>query len=145
MGGCAGAGAGGEICHEVGFAHGVERNATGAGDGTRAVSTWGGLRHCGGMVLGAVGVFWGGMPQLRETARVPSPHSGFGTWRLWAASRRAGAGAKKRGPPADVSVGGPRQVAATYSPTLVRSTIGAGGLNFSVRDGKRWGPAAIAA
>ena len=33
-------------------------------------------------------------------------------------------------------------------PTLprgVRSTIGAGGLNFSVRDGKRWNPAAIAA
>ena len=26
-----------------------------------------------------------------------------------------------------------------------RSTIGAGGLNFSVRNGKRWGPAAIAA
>ena len=25
-----------------------------------------------------------------------------------------------------------------------RSTIGAGGLNFSVRNGKRWGPAAIA-
>ena len=37
------------------------------------------------------------------------------------------------------------QVAATYSPTLVCSTIGAGGLNFSVRDGKRWDPAAIAA
>ena len=33
--------------------------------------------------------------------------------------------------------------AATYSPALHRSTIGAGGLNFSVRDGKRWGPAAI--
>ena len=30
-------------------------------------------------------------------------------------------------------------------PRKVRSTIGAGGLNFSVRDGKRWGPAAIAA
>ena len=26
---------------------------------------------------------------------------------------------------------------------LAGSTIGAGGLNFSVRDGKRWGPAAI--
>ena len=53
--------------------------------------------------------------------------------------------AKERGPPADVSAGGPCQVAATYSPALVRSTIGAGGLNFSVRDGKRWGPAAVAA
>ena len=33
--------------------------------------------------------------------------------------------------------------AITYSPTLYRSTIGAIGLNFSVRDGKRWNPAAI--
>ena len=32
--------------------------------------------------------------------------------------------------------------AATYSPALHCSTIGAGGLNFSVRDGKRWDPAA---
>ena len=35
--------------------------------------------------------------------------------------------------------------AATYSPALHCSTIGAGGLNFSVRNGKRWNPAAIAA
>ena len=35
--------------------------------------------------------------------------------------------------------------AATYSPTLHRSTIGAGGLNFSVRNGKRWNTAAITA
>ena len=35
--------------------------------------------------------------------------------------------------------------AATYSPALRGSTIGACGLNFSVRDGKRWGPAAMAA
>ena len=34
--------------------------------------------------------------------------------------------------------------AASYSPALHRSTIGAGGLNFSVRDGKRWDTAAIA-
>ena len=33
--------------------------------------------------------------------------------------------------------------AATYSPTLHCSTIGASGLNFSVRNGKRWDPAAI--
>ena len=33
--------------------------------------------------------------------------------------------------------------AASYSPTLHCSTIGAGGLNFSVRNGKRWDPAAI--
>ena len=36
-------------------------------------------------------------------------------------------------------------MAITYSPTLYRSTIGANGLNFSVRDGKRWNPAAIVA
>ena len=34
--------------------------------------------------------------------------------------------------------------AATYSPALRRSTIGAAGLNFSVRDGKRWGTGAVA-
>ncbi len=34
--------------------------------------------------------------------------------------------------------------AATYSPTLQCSTIGAPGLNFSVRDGKRWDPGAVA-
>ena len=33
--------------------------------------------------------------------------------------------------------------AATYSPALRCSTIGVRGLNFSVRDGKRWNPAAI--
>ena len=31
----------------------------------------------------------------------------------------------------------------SYSPALHCSTIGAGGLNFSVRNGKRWDPAAI--
>ena len=34
-------------------------------------------------------------------------------------------------------------MAASYSPALHCSTIGAGGLNFSVRNGKRWDPAAI--
>ena len=34
--------------------------------------------------------------------------------------------------------------AVTYSPALHCSTIGADRLNFSVRDGKRWDPAAIA-
>ena len=33
------------------------------------------------------------------------------------------------------------RVATTYSPTFYGSTIGAAGLNFSVRDGKRWTPA----
>ena len=31
----------------------------------------------------------------------------------------------------------------TYSPTNLCSTIGAVGLNFSVRNGKRWNPNAI--
>jgi len=31
-------------------------------------------------------------------------------------------------------------LAATYSPTGKGSTISAGGLNFSVRNGKRWAP-----
>ena len=35
------------------------------------------------------------------------------------------------------------KVAMTYSPTKVCSTIGAVGLNFSVRNGKRWIPDAI--
>ena len=38
----------------------------------------------------------------------------------------------------------PERKAASYSPALHRSTIGVGGLNFSVRNGKRWGPATIA-
>ena len=36
-----------------------------------------------------------------------------------------------------------KKVAMTYSPTNLRSTIGADGLNFSVRNGKRWIPDAI--
>ena len=36
-----------------------------------------------------------------------------------------------------------KKAAATYSPAG-RSTIGADGLNFSVRNGKRWNPVAIA-
>jgi hypothetical protein len=38
-----------------------------------------------------------------------------------------------------------RSTAAAYSPSWYASTIGDGGLNFSVRYGKRWDPAAIAA
>ena len=40
----------------------------------------------------------------------------------------------------------PRNIkgAAAYSPALHCSTIGASGLNFSVRNGKRWDTAAIA-
>ena len=53
-------------------------------------------------------------------------------------------GAKKRRPRSCTLQGLPRTPAVTYSPTLPGSTIGAGGLNGSVRYGKRWIPAAIA-
>ena len=36
------------------------------------------------------------------------------------------------------------KTAATYSPTNYGSTIGAVGLNFSVRNGRRWNPGTIA-
>ena len=36
-----------------------------------------------------------------------------------------------------------KKKAASYSPALHCSTIGADGLNFSVRNGKRWDPDAI--
>ena len=36
-----------------------------------------------------------------------------------------------------------KKKAASYSPALHCSTIGASGLNFSVRNGKRWNPTAI--
>ena len=49
---------------------------------------------------------------------------------------------KKRGP-TEFLQSGLRKAAATYSPTWCSSTIGAGGFNFSVRDGKRWYPTAI--
>ena len=50
---------------------------------------------------------------------------------------------KKRSPRASLPEDSWRKKAATYSPALHCSTIGASGLNFSVRNGKRWNPAAI--
>ena len=47
----------------------------------------------------------------------------------------------KKGHPFEMSFS--IKVAMTYSPTNLCSTIGAVGLNFSVRDGKRWIPNAI--
>ena len=49
---------------------------------------------------------------------------------------------QKKGP--DFS-GPDNRLAATYSPACYRSTIGATGLNFSVRNGKRWDTGALAA
>ena len=50
---------------------------------------------------------------------------------------------KQKGP-AGIIQSDLRRTAAAYSPTWWGSTIGDGGLNFSVRNGKRWYPAAIA-
>ena len=51
---------------------------------------------------------------------------------------------KKKSPPA--SLQGRGGAARRRLPTLplLRSTIGVAGLNFSVRDGKRWNPGAVA-
>ena len=50
---------------------------------------------------------------------------------------------KQRSPESFLTQGLLEKVAASYSPALHCSTIGAGGLNFSVRNGKRWDLAAI--
>ena len=49
----------------------------------------------------------------------------------------------KKSPDSLLNQGSQVKMAASYSPALHCSTIGAGGLNFSVRNGKRWDPAAI--
>jgi hypothetical protein len=50
----------------------------------------------------------------------------------------------RRSPPQEILTTKQKKWATTYSPTRrPRSTIGAGGLNFSVRNGKRCIPAAI--
>ena len=59
--------------------------------------------------------------------------------------RQARAAETKKAPRRGMSPGGAlKKAAASYSPALQRSTIGAAGLNFSVRDGKRWNPGAMA-
>ena len=50
----------------------------------------------------------------------------------------------KKEPPTSLDVRGSRRTAATYSPNWWVSTIIAGELNFSVRNGKRWFLTAIA-
>ena len=59
-------------------------------------------------------------------------HQESGHWQLYVI---------KKGHPFEMSFS--IKVAMTYSPTNLCSTIGAVGLNFSVRDGKRWIPNAI--
>ena len=50
---------------------------------------------------------------------------------------------KQKGPDYFRNQGPYQKKAATYSPALHCSTIGATGLNFSVRNGKRWNPGAM--
>ena len=50
---------------------------------------------------------------------------------------------KQKGPDYFRNQGPHKKKAATYSPALHCSTIGATGLNFSVRNGKRWNPGAM--
>ena len=50
---------------------------------------------------------------------------------------------KKRRPQPALGYSLHQKKAASYSPALHCSTIGADGLNFSVRNGKRWDPDAI--
>ena len=50
---------------------------------------------------------------------------------------------KKKRVPLSLDIGTLRRTAVSYSPGWWASTIGAGGLNGSVRNGKRWVPAAI--
>ena len=57
--------------------------------------------------------------------------------------RKMGMG-KKKAPPEPCGSGGAERGGDLLSRPTRGSTIGAGGLNFSVRDGKRWSPAAIA-
>ena len=58
-------------------------------------------------------------------------------------SHRKRAGTKKGAPGTLYPRSSGWKEAATYSPALHCSTIGASGLNFSVRNGKRWDPTAI--
>ena len=58
--------------------------------------------------------------------------------------REAGTCVQKKGVRLSKDSRTPRSTAATYSPNWCVSTIGARGLNCSVRYGKRWDPAAKA-
>ena len=74
----------------------------------------------------------------------PPPETGTG--REWTedTEKKGGPSRTNRNEPGVAGTSSSR-TAAAYSPALTGSTIGDGGLNFSVRDGKRWDPASIAA
>ena len=87
-------------------------------------------------------------PGLPEERRSP-PEEGTGEGQQIAVGGcRPGSrdlrGRRRRKPGSFRWIRASRRTAAAYSPTWWGSTIGDGGLNFSVRNGKRWFPAAIA-
>ena len=99
---------------------------------------------CGGDAVRGIGLLTHG------TAPAGMPCADPAFWRtelsetgpvVW---RRSRSGGHKKRVPGIERCPGLRRTAATYSPNWCVSTIGARGLNFSVRDGKRWDPAAKA-
>ena len=87
-----------------------------------------------------------GVPLVRRTAsRRARPRRAAGEADgVPAGAAKACPAHTKKGAPTSYDVGAPRSTAATYSPNWCVSTIGARGLNCSVRYGKRWDPAAKA-
>ena len=79
------------------------------------------------------------MPLVRQSGRAAGGADG-----VPAGAAKAALVHTKKGAPTSYDVGAPRSTAATYSPNWCVSTIGARGLNCSVRYGKRWNPAAKA-
>lgn len=79
------------------------------------------------------------MPLVRQSGRAAGEADG-----VPAGAAKACPAHTKKGAPTSYDVGAPRSTAATYSPNWCVSTIGARGLNCSVRYGKRWDPAAKA-
>ena len=80
-----------------------------------------------------------GVPLVRRSGRAAGEADG-----VPAGAAKACPAHTKNGAPTSYDVGAPRSTAATYSPNWCVSTIGARGLNCSVRYGKRWDPAAKA-
>ena len=80
-----------------------------------------------------------GVPLVRQSGRAAGEADG-----VPAGAAKACPAHTKKGAPTSYDVGAPRSTAATYSPNWCVSTIGARGLNCSVRYGKRWDPAAKA-
>ena len=74
----------------------------------------------------------------------PGPISGTGPGRDVTGPHGPGGAATHKKKEGGSNESPSRKTAATYSPNWYVSTIGVDGLNFSVRNGKRWVPGAIA-